>query len=77
MSNLTQRLSVSALLAANEALIESGVLPEREDLLIRRIIASVRESFEDAPPVRLPTLIIADPDFDAVVERVAIEIGAE
>ena len=76
MSTLPQRLSVSALLVANEAMVESGRLPADEELLIRKIMGAVRESFEETPP-RLPTLIIADPGFDEPVERITIEAREE
>jgi len=63
MTSTAQRLAVSALVAVNESLLDSGRLTTCEQRAIRRLLASVREAF-DGP--RLPTLIIADPDFDDI-----------
>lgn len=70
MTSTAQRLAVSALVAANESLLDCGRLTACEQTAIRRLLASVREAF-DGP--RLPTLIIADPDFDEIVDRAACE----
>lgn len=58
-SDVAQRTAVSALIAANEALIEAGGLPHREQHLLRRIIASVREAFEERAAAS-PTLILVN-----------------
>lgn len=67
--SITQRLAVSALLVANESLIESGRLSAEESELLRKVIASVKDAFEHTPSV--PTLIVADPDYDATFERIS------
>jgi hypothetical protein len=67
MLSLSQRLFLSALLAINEAMVES--FPDHPEApKLREVIDAVKRAF--AP--RLPTLIIADPYFDAD----ELEIGA-
>lgn len=72
--SITQRLAVSALLVANESLIESGRLLPEESELLRKIIASVKDAFDHT--TRVPTLIIADPNYDATLECVGEAMGA-
>jgi hypothetical protein len=80
MNPLIQCLAVSALVAANENLIESGRLTDTEAASLGNIIGMVRDAFAppSPPQQRLPTLIISDPgpEFDDLLERVADEIGA-
>jgi hypothetical protein len=78
MNPLIQCLAVSALVATNENLVKSGRLTDTEAASLGTLIQMVRSAFAPAspPPVRLPTLIIADPDFDDTLARVADEMGA-
>lgn len=66
MSSLQQRLAVSALILVSEALTENMHLTADERCQLREIIDMVKSAFEP----RIPTLILADPDFHE-------EIGAE
>jgi hypothetical protein len=75
MITVTQALSVSALIAANESMIESKRFTENEAQAITNIIGMVRASFIE--PQRLPTLIVADPEFDSQLDAVAAEMGAQ
>lgn len=68
MSSLQQRLAVSALILVSEALTENMHLTADERRQLREIIDMVKSAFEP----RIPTLILADPDFEAD----ELEIGA-
>lgn len=70
-----QTLAVSALVAINESLIESGKLPPAESLMIRRVVASVRDAFD--APISTPVLIVAhDEEYEASLDRIGQTMGA-
>lgn len=72
MKIVEQALSVSALIAVTESLIEDGRLTNEEAATVSNIIGLIREAFTP----RLPTLIICDPEFDATLDRVGVAMGA-
>lgn len=70
-----QTLAVSALVAINEAMVQSGKFTRDEALMIRRVIASVRDAFD--APVPTPVLIVAhDDEYEATLDNIGQTMGA-
>lgn len=70
-----QTLAVSALVAINESMVESGKLPPDEARMIRRVVASVRDAFD--APVPTPILIVAhDDEYEADLDSIGQTMGA-
>jgi hypothetical protein len=49
MANLREQLAASALIVTCEKICKSGVLPEREELILRVLIVDACKAFEISP----------------------------
>jgi hypothetical protein len=84
---LTQTLAISALVAVNESLIDSGRLEPAEVRSLEKILAMVKGRMEPELPLPSvmtspPVMILAsdeemeDAEFEAAIHRIAQEVAA-
>jgi len=75
-ATLFQTLAVSALVAINESMVESGRLSRDEERMFRRVIASIRDAFDAPAPAPILILATDDVEYDGTLDRIGETMGA-